>query len=366
MNYKDTQAIRQALRAERWSKARSLISTQLQTFRRDPWLLANLAYTYDKEGRSLEAKRLLAQAYRQAPKDPFILWEYASLLADLGRHEQALGLFLRIMQLKINPSSWIETGTSKRRADGFINDCRFRAGISNYFLHQTKPAVHYLEKYIKCRGQCATSIYTIKEARDKIETIRNYDVINNTPITKENSARLRRAIKKELKKAPRDYCLLIRLCYIYYDQARYRQSLELADEALKIKPGDIEATWCRANILEKLDQNKAAIRLYKSILLKGLDKCAADGGKRWARMLLNDCRCAIGMCYWVMLKDRLAVRWLKEHLKRRHHNDTSVYSQKFIRNTVVDLELNQSAGPRSRQKRKERTSGLRRHPNKGN
>ena len=365
MNYKDTQAIRHALRAKRWSKARSLISTQLQTFRRDPWLLANLAYTYDKEGRSLEAKRLLAQAYRQAPKDPFILWEYASLLADLGRHEQALGLFSRIMQLKINPSSWIETGTSKRRADGFINDCRFRAGISNYFLHQTKPAVHYLEKYIKCRGQCATSIYTIKEARDKIETIRNYDVINNTPITKENSARLRRAIKKELKKAPRDYCLLIRLCYIYYDQARYRQSLELADEALKIKPGDIEATWCRANILEKLDQNKAAIRLYKSILLKGLDKCAADGGKRWARMLLNDCRCAIGMCYWVMLKDRLAVRWLKEHLKRRHHNDTSVYSQKFIRNTVVDLELNQSAGPRSRQKRKERTSGLRCHPNKG-
>lgn len=350
----DEQAIRRALRAERWSQARSLISTRLQTSPGEPWLLVNLAYTYQMEGRSREAKHLLAQAHRGAPRDPLVLWEYASLLANLGYHEQALRLLGRIPRLNINPSSWIDTGTGRRRVDGFINDCRFRAGICNFYLGRSKAAILYLERYIEGRDQGIPSLYSKKEARNKIETLRNLKAIRSTSSTRKTAARLQRTIQKELKKTPRDHWLLMRLSETYYVRHKYRQALQSADEALRVRPGDAWATWACARCLEELDQHEAAIRLYKGILHKGLDRAAADGGRRWARMLLNDCRCAIGMCYWLMLNNRPTIRWLKEHLKYRRRNDESVYPLQFIRNIVSELTACHPTTSRSSREHKKR------------
>ncbi|MCK4430487.1 MAG: hypothetical protein KAW19_04210 [Candidatus Aminicenantes bacterium] len=84
------------------------------------------------------------------------------------------------------------------------------------------------------------------------------------------------------------------------------------------------AMWICASSLEMLDCNKEAIVLHKKIISKGVDKISVYGGRRWARMLVNDCRCCVGMCYYVLFKDALAIKWLSKHLKNRRQNQVTV------------------------------------------
>jgi len=89
--------IEKAIEAQDWPKARKLIQRELLQNRNDHWLLTRLSLTYYEEHQYHAALWLALKALRLAPYCPLVNWDRAGSLEMLGREDEALKLYRRLL-----------------------------------------------------------------------------------------------------------------------------------------------------------------------------------------------------------------------------------------------------------------------------
>ena len=148
----------------------------------------------------------------------------------------------------------------------------------------------------------------------------------------------RRLIMRALRAEPGSHWLLTRLGVTYYEQHRYREALKAARKALKLAPRCPLVLWDYACDLDMLENERAAIKIWKQLIRRGAKSLAYEEcgeGIRWAGSLINDCRYRIGSSYLDLGDREKAVRYMRAHLAHRPSGGAaSIYTLKDVRSRL--------------------------------
>jgi hypothetical protein len=136
-------------------------------------------------------------------------------------------------------------------------------------------------------------------------------------IEQEKWSAARRAIEEELRDHPDDHWLLTRLSTTYYEEGDYEAALRWAEKAKEIAPDCPLVLWDYAGALDMLGRERDALKVYRSLVERGVDAVAEDGcgeGVEWAKGLLADCVFRAGCCLEDLGDNRGASRLYRTYL----------------------------------------------------
>jgi len=155
----------------------------------------------------------------------------------------------------------------------------------------------------------------------------------------------RKLIRIEMKKHPDNHWLVLQLSTTYYEEHQYDRSLELIKMARQMAPKCPAVAWNYASSLDMVGDKKEAIKIWQSLLKRGVDKLAflddCGEGILWTKSLLNDCLYRIGLSYADMGKSSHAIRYIEEHISQRRPGIPSLYSMKEVKRKLKRLrEMN--------------------------
>ena len=149
-------------------------------------------------------------------------------------------------------------------------------------------------------------------------------------VEKEDWENARKAILKELEAEPDSHYLLTRLALTHYEQRQYETALHYSQKAMELAPHCPLVLWDHAGALEQTGHEREAIRIWKRLLRRGIERVAhgpCGEGIRQAESLLNDCRYRIGKTYYFLGHHALAWRYMQAHLSHRRRGLPSIYSR---------------------------------------
>jgi tetratricopeptide (TPR) repeat protein len=152
-------------------------------------------------------------------------------------------------------------------------------------------------------------------------------------IKKDDWAGARREIRASLKRQPDDHWLLTRLGLTYYEQHNYKKARETEEKAIKLAPKCPLVLWDYAGSLQALDLHEEAIKIYRRLIAKGVNRIAfgeCGEGKAWARGLIADCYYRLALSYQAMGDEKLALKALERHLDLRGPGCQSIYPLKKL------------------------------------
>jgi len=161
------------IRQGEWQKARSLILQQLEENPDDHWLLTRLSTTYYEEHHYDEALRISEKALKISPKCPLVLWDYAGALDMLGKHEDAIKIWRKLIKKGVNKIAYSECGEGIRWARSLINDSKYRTAISYLKMGMLSNANKYLRDHLKHRAPGIPSIYRLSDVKKLFMDIQN-------------------------------------------------------------------------------------------------------------------------------------------------------------------------------------------------
>lgn len=147
-------------------------------------------------------------------------------------------------------------------------------------------------------------------------------------------------IKENLEELPDHHWWLARLSAVYYEQCKYAEALEVIEKARLIAPHCPLVLWDYAGSLDMLGREEEAIKIWKALLRRGVEKIAFDEcgeGIRWAKSLLIDCLYRIGLSYARLGRKALAVKYIKKHIAQRKPGIPSIYSLKMVRKKLQQI-----------------------------
>jgi len=154
----------------------------------------------------------------------------------------------------------------------------------------------------------------------------------------EKWAEARAYILEWLKDEPDSHWLITKLSGTYYEERNYEKALEYVEQALRVAPRCPLVLWDYATTLDMLERNKDALRVYKSLIRRGVDRIAhgeCDVGIRWARSLVNDCRYRLGRIYASMGNFHLASKYMEAHIANRSRNCPSIYNVRDVKKKLA-------------------------------
>jgi tetratricopeptide (TPR) repeat protein len=154
-------------------------------------------------------------------------------------------------------------------------------------------------------------------------------------------AAARQAIRRKLRLAPENHWLLTRLGLTFYEEKRYKRALKYSLLALAVKPSCPLALWDYGGCLDMLNQDRAALTVYKQLIRRGLHAIAfgdCGEGLAWARGLLVDCHYRAAHCYAALGRPGLATRSLERHVALRGPGCRSIYPIAIIRRELRELK----------------------------
>jgi tetratricopeptide (TPR) repeat protein len=129
----------------------------------DHWLLTRLSTVLYQKRRYASALKYSEKAFEQAPACPLVLWDYAGALQMLGRHEEALDLYARIVTRGIHRIATGVCGEGRGWARGLVADSHYRASISLAALGRKDDSASAFELCLDLRGPGCYSIYRLAE-----------------------------------------------------------------------------------------------------------------------------------------------------------------------------------------------------------
>jgi tetratricopeptide (TPR) repeat protein len=165
---RDDRAIADAWEREDWAEARRLILAALDQAPEDHWLITQLAMTHYEERHYPEALELNERAMRLAPRCPLVLWNQASVLDMLGRTDEALALWNRLLKRGPEAVARDECGEGLRWARSLLNDCLYRIGLCYQKKGDHDAALRWLYYHLGNRQRGIKSLYGLKEVREKV------------------------------------------------------------------------------------------------------------------------------------------------------------------------------------------------------
>jgi len=140
----------------------------------------------------------------------------------------------------------------------------------------------------------------------------------------------KKMIEKLLLEDPDNHWLLTRLSSVLYEQKKYEEALAASEKALQIAPDCPLVLWDYAGVLRMLSHSDKAVKIYKSILARGVEDVAfgdCGEGLRWAKSLLNDCRYHLAIILLEVGDNKNALFYIQEHLKNRRRGQYSCFSR---------------------------------------
>jgi tetratricopeptide (TPR) repeat protein len=147
-------------------------------------------------------------------------------------------------------------------------------------------------------------------------------------IEREQWAAARKAILAELNHEPDSHWLLTRLGLTYYEQRKYDKALEYAKRALRLQPNCPLVLWDYAGALAMLGKTRQALRVYQSLLDRGVESVAYDEcgeGLDWAMALLNDCHYRMARWHEFLGDKKAAQLSYLKYLHNCSHGVASIY-----------------------------------------
>jgi tetratricopeptide (TPR) repeat protein len=168
MNKSTSRRIEPLISKEDWPAARKLIQEELRRDPDDHWLLDRLSLTYYEERNYAKALEYIEQARQLAPDCPLVLWDYAGTLDMLGRKQEALKVYKRLMTRGLRARAVDECWEGPRWTRSLVNDCRYRIALVYRDMGKPALALRYLKAYLRERGPATPSIYRLKEVKDRL------------------------------------------------------------------------------------------------------------------------------------------------------------------------------------------------------
>jgi tetratricopeptide (TPR) repeat protein len=166
----------------------------------------------------------------------------------------------------------------------------------------------------------------------------NRSQIINQLLNNENWEKARNFLFNWLEDKPESHWLLTRLATTYYEERNYIKALDYSEQALKIAPHCPLVLWDYAGTLDMLKKNEQALKIFKSLIRRGVQRMAYEEcgeGIRWARSLINDCRYRIGLIYARKGNYILAKKYLKTHIMQRNRNTPSIYKLREVKKKLA-------------------------------
>jgi tetratricopeptide (TPR) repeat protein len=163
--------INDAFEREDWSGARQLIAAKLKRRPDDHWLLARLSAACFEQKDYRAALRHIKKAIRIAPGCPLVWWDYAGTLLALGKIQDALALYKRIIAqgkgLADGPH-----GEGWKWAVALVIDCLFMIGVCHQHLKQRQKAADAFQLFIGYRARWRHHcLHSIDEALDRLKRL---------------------------------------------------------------------------------------------------------------------------------------------------------------------------------------------------
>jgi tetratricopeptide (TPR) repeat protein len=130
---------------------------------RHHWVLTRISAEYHEQRKYGLALKYAEKAFAEVPTCPLVLWDYAGTLQALGRHNEALDLYARIVTRGINRLAKGECGEGKGWARGLVSDSHYRASLSLKAIGNEKASLSAFGQCLDLRGPGCRSIYRLNE-----------------------------------------------------------------------------------------------------------------------------------------------------------------------------------------------------------
>jgi tetratricopeptide (TPR) repeat protein len=151
---------------EKWSVARDLIQKELKKKPNDHWLLDRLSLTYYEERNYQQAMSIIEKAYQEASDCPMVLWDYAGTLDALGRSEEAIEHFSRIIENGVAGLAKEECSEGEEWAKSLYADTIYRIGVCYQHLQKKQKARQYFQHYLSLRADHGGTYQLTKKQKD--------------------------------------------------------------------------------------------------------------------------------------------------------------------------------------------------------
>ena len=302
-------------------------------------LLLKISFVYYKMGKNSMHLKTSKKAFRIAPCDCSVLWNYASALNLNWKGAQAIRIYKSILRKRED----MKLDSLKIRAMRI--DAYYRIGLSYQDLRKWDLAIKWVKKFISTypKGKALKTEYTIEQGKTKLARLqaRKKSEINIRKIEKAyDRKQYRKALKlllEEQKNFPKDLWTLTMLSSVIYELRDYKKALSYAKKALKLDGNEIWVLWHYAGALDMLKRDAEAIRIYKRIMTLDNRGNFSKKDRKFNRETVNDSRYRIGACYFDMQKDKAAERWLKLYLLNRKPGIKTNYTRADVEQMLKDM-----------------------------
>lgn len=166
-----SQEIEDAIKHKNWEKVRRLVLKDLSKEPKSHWLLARLALTYYEEYKYERALIIGQRAYKLQPDCPLVLWDLAGTFNMLGRNQEAMAIYHRLIRRGVKAIAFGDCGEGLAWARGLVADCWYRLALCSIKLRRTAKAIKYYEQHLALRGSGCRSIYALKDVRKEYNAL---------------------------------------------------------------------------------------------------------------------------------------------------------------------------------------------------
>ena len=140
-----------------------MLRQQLKAEPHHHWILTRLSSVYYEQRRYALALKYAEKAFAEGPSCPLVLWDYAGALQMLGRHNEALDLYARIVTRGVDRIANGECGEGRAWARGLLSDSHYRASLSLKAIGNERASSSAFEQCLDLRGPGCRSIYRLNE-----------------------------------------------------------------------------------------------------------------------------------------------------------------------------------------------------------
>ena len=164
--------IERAISQEEWGEARRLIRTALRKEPSSHWLLTRLALTYYEERNYARSLEYTTQALAIQPSCPLALWDHAGALSMLGRMNEAIQVYRRLIRRCVDSIAHGDCGEGSAQARGLVADCWYRMALCQKTSGSAVAARNSLNHHLALRGPGCRSIYPLQEVKRELLSTR--------------------------------------------------------------------------------------------------------------------------------------------------------------------------------------------------
>ena len=173
-----------------------LIQTELDKDPENHWMLTQLGVTLYEQRRYVEALQYFHAAERIVPDCPLTLWILAGTLDALGKHANAIRIYMLLLESNKTPaqdSCW----ESPEWADALKTDCVYRLGVCFQNLGKKRKAENCYRQFLKLISIGVESIYSIEDVKRQMRKLQG------SGRSRGNGSEVRKAFRETIQAAGR-------------------------------------------------------------------------------------------------------------------------------------------------------------------